>query len=178
MLTVYATEVSEIYGHGRRFVIWFSGCTLRCKGCMNQNMWDRASGKVTSVDELFNSIHQAHVDGVTFIGGEPLQQDDDIFELSTKITDAGLDIVLFTGYELEELNDLQRQVADLATVIVCGRFDITKRDTYLVHRGSSNQRIIVKNESLKELYSEEMRQVEVIIDEDSTTYLGFPEDFL
>lgn len=178
MLTVYATEVSEIYGHGRRLVIWFSGCTLHCKGCMNQEMWDKSAGIDTSAEDLLNLIIDSRVDGVTYIGGEPLQQGNDLLILSEHVKDIGLDIVLFTGYELEELNNIQNSIADLASVIISGRFIESERNTYLSHRGSSNQKIIVKDESLKEFYSEEVRQVEIIITEDSETYLGFPEDFI
>ena len=178
MLTVYATEISEIYGHGRRLVIWFSGCTLHCKGCMNQELWDRSSGKETAIEDLLNQIIDSKVDGVTYIGGEPLQQGEDLLILSKRIRDIGLDVVLFTGYQLEELDSLQKSVADLASVIIAGRYVESKRDTYLTHRGSSNQKVIIKDESLKPFYSEEVRQVEIIIDEDSETYLGFPEDFI
>ncbi len=178
MLTVYATETSEIYGHGRRFVIWFSGCTLHCKGCMNQGLWDKASGKEISVDSLLDQIIGSCVEGITYIGGEPLQQGSDLLTLSLRIRQLGLDIVLFTGYEMEELDDLQKSIADLASVIIAGRYVESKRDTYLTHRGSSNQKIIVKDDSLRQFYSEEARQVEIIITEDSETYLGFPEDFL
>jgi len=63
-------------------------------------------------------------------------------------------------------------------VIFVGRYVESKRDTYLTHRDSSNQKIIVKDESPKQFYSEEVRQVEIIISEDYETYLGFPEDFV
>jgi anaerobic ribonucleoside-triphosphate reductase activating protein len=178
MLTVYATEISEIYGHGRRFVIWFSGCTLHCKGCMNQDLWDRSSGEETTADALLAQIVNSHVDGVTYIGGEPLQQGEELLTLSERIRKIGLDIVLFTGYEPEEFDDLQKSVADLASVIIAGRYVECMRDTYLTHRGSSNQKVIIKDESLRRFYSGEARQVEIIITEDSETYLGFPEDFL
>lgn len=178
MLTVYATETSEIYGHGKRFVIWFSGCTLRCKGCMNKELWDRSSGKETAVKDLLSQIIDSNTKGVTYIGGEPLQQGEDLLILSKHIRELGLDIVLFTGYELEELNELQKSIVNLSSVIITGRYDESKRNTYLTHRGSSNQRIIIQDESLEQFYSGEARQVEIIITEDSETYLGFPEDFL
>jgi len=145
---------------------------------MNQELWDKSSGKDTAAEDLLNQIIDSKVDGVTYIGGEPLQQGEELLTLSECIRNIGLDIVLFTGYEMEELDSVQKSIADLASVIIAGRYVESKRDTYLTHRGSSNQKIIVKDESLKPFYSEEVRQVEIIIDEDSETYLGFPEDFL
>lgn len=179
MLTVYATEKSEIYGHGNRLVIWFSGCTLHCRGCVNSALWDKASGKNYTVDNLFAVIAASeNIVGVTYIGGEPLQQGADLIELSKKITDSGLDIVLFTGYEPEELSEEQRSIADYASVIITGRYDETQRDTGLLLRGSKNQRIVIKDEKLKHLYGVEARQVEVEITDAEDKYLGFPEDFI
>ncbi len=145
---------------------------------MNRDLWDRASGEEISADDLLDRIMGSHVDGVTYIGGEPLQQGEDLLTLSALIRQTGLDIVLFTGYEPEEFDELQQSIADLASVVIAGRYVESERDTYLTHRGSSNQRVIVKDGTLKRFYSEEVRQVEVIITEDSETYLGFPEDFL
>ena len=56
MLSVYAIEKSEIYGHGKRVVIWFSGCSLHCKGCINSHLWNKDAGKRCSVEELFKEI--------------------------------------------------------------------------------------------------------------------------
>ena len=145
---------------------------------MNQNLWDRSSGKETAADALLTQIADSRADGVTYIGGEPLQQGEELLILSKGIREIGLDIVLFTGYEPAEFDSLQKSIADLASVIIAGRYVESERNTYLAHRGSSNQKVIIKDESLKQFYSEEARQVEVIITEDSEIYLGFPEDFL
>ncbi len=179
MLTIYATEISEIYGHGRRLVIWFSGCSLRCDGCINSYLWNRSAGKETSVADIMKRVDaEQGLAGVTYIGGEPLEQDESLLELSQKIVSDGKDVVLFTGYELNELNDLQQKIADKAVVIISGRYDKAKRDTFLTHRGSGNQSVIIKDESLRPQYSEECRQVEIEITGDGEKYLGFPEDFI
>lgn len=177
MLTIYAIETSEIYGHGTRLVVWFSGCTLRCTGCINQYLWDKSAGQEVSVAELFKLIKKYKgIDGVTYIGGEPLQQGIELSILSKKVVDIGLDIVLFTGYELSELNQEQQNVVDMATVTITGRYDSTKRDTGLLLRGSSNQKIEVREEKLNEYYSNEFKQIEIEISETENKYLGFPED--
>ena len=116
--------------------------------------------------------------GVTLIGGEPLDQDEDLLEFVKSVMSRGLDVVLFTGYEPKELQGWKKEVFDLSQVVICGRYEQDLRDTNLLLRGSSNQRIIVKDESLKKYYSQEARQVEVIITEDEITYLGFLEDFI
>lgn len=179
MLTVYATEISEIYGHGRRLVIWFSGCSLKCDGCINSYLWDKSAGREMSIADIMEKIEgETDLTGVTFIGGEPLEQGELLLLLSQQIIDNGKDIVIFTGYEITELDDIQKKIADKAVVIISGRYDKTKRDTFLRHRGSGNQTVIVKNESLKQYYFEECRQVEVEITDNGEKYLGFSEDFL
>ena len=179
MLTVYAIEKSEIYGHGTRAVIWFSGCTLCCPGCVNQNMWDKTSGKPMTVEQVLRMIALYEgITGVTYIGGEPLQQGRELLILSEKIRILGLDIVLFTGYEEHEFSDVQIVVAECASVLIVGRYMESQRDTTLLLRGSRNQKIIVKDKSLLPFYTQECRQVEIWIDRDTDKFLGFPEDFL
>lgn len=179
MLTVYAIEKSEIYGHGQRAVIWFSGCTLHCKGCINEYLWDKSAGEEYSVDELMRDVVRlGQIAGVTFIGGEPLQQGKELLSFARKLIEHKLDIVLFTGYELDELGEWQKQVANLSSVVICGRYMANFRDTNLFLRGSSNQKIIVNDKKLSDYYSQECRQVEIEITEDADKFLGFPEDFI
>ena len=179
MLSVYAVEKSEIYGHGKRVVIWFSGCSLRCDGCINSYLWDKSVGTKYSVDQLLKLIIDfKDFNGVTYIGGEPLEQGEDLVLLSKKIVALNKDIVLFTGYELEELNDMQKQLFNLSSVVITGRYNREERDTGLFLRGSRNQKIIFNNKNLVDYYSKEQRQVEIEIGADYIKYLGFPEDFI
>ena len=179
MLSVYAIEKSEIYGHGKRVVIWFSGCSLRCKGCINSHLWNKNSGREFTAEILFEEIYSlGDFDGVTYIGGEPLEQGHDLIVLSKKLINANKDIVLFTGYELEELAEEKLEVCNLSSVVICGRYIEKERDTGLLLRGSRNQRIVVKDKNLLQFYNQEQRQVEIEISEEQIKFLGFPEDFL
>jgi hypothetical protein len=107
-----------------------------------------------------------------------LEHGADLLTLSEGIIASGLDIVLFTGYEPSEFNEIQKQISNHAVVVISGRYDATQRDTFLSHRGSSNQTVAVKNEKLKPFYSKECRQVEIEITAEGEKYLGFPEDFI
>ena len=123
MLSVYAIEKSEIYGHGKRVVIWFSGCSLRCKGCINSHLWNKNAGREYTTEILLEEIYSlGDFDGVTYIGGEPLEQGKDLVSLSQKLINAKKDIVLFTGYELEELAEEKLEVCNLSSVVICGRY--------------------------------------------------------
>lgn len=90
----------------------------------------------------------------------------------------GLDLVLFTGYELNELNVWQHKIVALSAAVICGRYISALRDTCLLLRGSGNQQIIVNDKALLNYYSEERRQVEVEITAEEDKFLGFPEDFI
>lgn len=178
MLTVYAIEKSEIYGHRQRAVIWFSGCTLHSKGCINEYMWNKFVGRNYTVDELIYAVNTfGELTGVTLIGGEPLQQGEELLSFVGEILKHKFDIVLFTVYELNELNERQKQVVNKSAVVICVKYKDEFRDTNLLLRGSSNQAIIIKDKKLKDFYSRECRQVEIEITA-ADKFLGFPEDFL
>ena len=179
MLSIYAIEKSEIYGHGKRAVIWFSGCTLRCRGCINKHLWDKDVGAYESVAAVLSKVSEYEdIVGVTLIGGEPLDQTEELLEFINLCKKRKLDTVLFTGYEPEELYGWKREAFELSDVAVCGRYDERLRDTGLLLRGSSNQRLIVRRPSLQKYYEQEARQVEITVTDTETLFLGFPEDFI
>ena len=68
---------SRANGPGLRAVIYFQGCTLGCRECWNPKT-HRFSGAERSIAEISDSVVLAHdarpLDGVTFSGGEPMQQ--------------------------------------------------------------------------------------------------------
>lgn len=76
-------------GPGSRFIIFFSGCPLRCKYCHNPDTWKMTDGKLYSVDELLNEAESCRgywgpKGGITVSGGEPLFQIDFLIELFTE----------------------------------------------------------------------------------------------
>ena len=74
MLKIYKiAHDSKIYGPGNRDVIWFKGCSLHCKNCINPELWSTKGAKLFSVDEAVNQLKSKHL---TLLGGEPLQQED------------------------------------------------------------------------------------------------------
>ncbi|MFD7766127.1 pyruvate formate-lyase-activating protein [Streptomyces sp. NPDC059787] len=67
-------------GPGTRFVLFLSGCPLRCLYCANPDTWHMRDGKPATVDEVMAEIakYRAFVTtaggGVTLTGGEALLQ--------------------------------------------------------------------------------------------------------
>lgn len=150
---------TKVEGPGRRFCIWFQGCSKRCKGCFAEETWDFGGGKKYDIEDVFKQIEaQKNIEGVTFLGGEPFEQAKELAGLSKRIKDIGLSIVCFTGYTIEELknkNDTSiNELLNYIDLLIDGRFDIEKFDLSRPWVGSSNQRYIflTNRYSEKEIY--------------------------
>jgi len=135
-------------GEGLRTSIYFAGCKHHCKGCHNPESWDFNNGKDMTVDEILKVIEENRFN-VTYSGGDPLfQKLDDLVLLSKKIHELGYNIWLYTGFTIEYLrkNSKYNEILDNIDVIVDGPFIEEKKDLTLKFRGSSNQRIIKKED--------------------------------
>jgi anaerobic ribonucleoside-triphosphate reductase activating protein len=131
-------------GPGRRLGIWLQGCTLACKGCMSRDTWDVGGGTEVGVDDLLRMWHDAvrgGADGLTISGGEPLQQAAALSRLLDAASVADRDVLLYTGYELDELDEQQSGVLGQVDAVVTGRYSAGE-PTRLIWRGSANQRLI------------------------------------
>src|SRR5260370_6781278 len=108
MLLHAMMAASRANGPGLRTVVWFQGCTLRCQNCFNEST-HRFEGQHIRPSEVAQAVFQATatelIEGVTFSGGEPMQQAPDLFELIEELRnrDSRLSFGLFTGYTEREL---------------------------------------------------------------------------
>lgn len=89
-------------GPGSRFIIFFSGCPLRCKYCHNPDTWDMTRGKLYSSDQLITEAlscksYWGKKGGITVSGGEPLMQLDFLLELFTKAKAQGINTCIDTA---------------------------------------------------------------------------------
>ena len=76
----------SVDGPGVRFIIFFSGCPLRCKYCHNPDTWNMMSGKLYEAAALLDEAmdcreYWGNKGGITVSGGEPLAQLDFLLEL-------------------------------------------------------------------------------------------------
>ena len=65
-------------GEGVRVSLFVSGCTHRCKGCFNEVAWDFSYGSLftkETEDELLAALAPDYVTGLTLLGGEPFEPD-------------------------------------------------------------------------------------------------------
>ncbi|MEW2048041.1 pyruvate formate-lyase-activating protein [Streptomyces sp. NPDC005476] len=90
-------------GPGTRFVLFVSGCSLRCLYCANPDTWHMRDGRETTVDEVMAEIEKYRAfittagGGVTITGGEPLLQPAFTGEVLRRCREAGLRTALDTS---------------------------------------------------------------------------------
>ena len=151
---------SLVNGPGVRRVFFSQGCNHNCKGCFNPETHSFELGEEKDMDELIEGvINNPFIKGVTFSGGDPLEQADKFAyiakELKNKIKDREFNIWCYTGYKFEYIIDnLEKRIGwkeliNNIDVLVDGKFEEDKKEEGLKFRGSSNQRIIDIKESLK-----------------------------
>lgn len=136
-------------GKGVRTTLFVSGCLRHCPGCFNRESWDFNYGeKFTekTMEKIFNSMDEYH-DGITILGGEPLEPQNVIdlaeFLREFKILFPNKTIWVYTGYIYESLKGkLYDTILSYIDILVDGPFIEELKDSSLKFRGSSNQRII------------------------------------
>ena len=160
-----------VNGNGCRYVIWVQGCNFKCDDCWNKNTWDSNIKNIRNVTEMFNEILESDtINGVTFTGGEPLLQAEELLILATLIKDkTDLGIHIFTGFELSEnRTEIQNKLIKLADTIVFGRFN--KKLPY-------NNQIVINQTSDKWSYNNSDIEID-INDELELLFTGYPTDNL
>ena len=151
-------------GLGVRVSLFVSGCTHHCKNCFNEVTWDFYYGKVFDEkveEQILEYLKPNHITGLTLLGGEPMEPSNQRallpFIKKVKETYPNKDIWMYSGYvfdkELLQESRARCEVTDellsYIDVLVDGRFVEELKDLSLKFRGSSNQRIIDVQESLK-----------------------------
>jgi pyruvate formate lyase activating enzyme len=124
---------SAAYGPGSRFVVFLSGCTLRCQYCDSPETWNMPDGKKMPVGDLLKQIgvYRAYLDraggGVTASGGDPLEQPEFLTALFQGCKSLGLHTALDTsGFLGASATDALLDATDLVLLDIKS-FD---RDTY------------------------------------------------
>ena len=169
--------VKDILGFKDRLVIWVAGCPFSCDGCIAEELQNFNNGKDYNYQDLSNKIlsNQNKFFGITFTGGEPLAQADELFLLLNLIKN--FDKMLFTGYIKSELNEIQLKCYEMFDLVVEGRFDKNKMGNFL-WRGSSNQIITSPTSKyqniLKDLSNSKSAGLEVSLIENQIYYYGIP----
>lgn len=150
-------------GVGIRISLFVSGCRNYCKGCFNPEAWSFDYGRefdMPAMAEIVAHLTNPNVRGLSILGGDPFEPEniDTVTDICRAIKSEfpEKDIWCWTGYSYEDLKALP--IMKYLDVLVDGKFEQDKKDLRLKWRGSSNQRVIDVQESLKSgeavLYSE------------------------
>ena len=160
MLNIYRIENNNpIYGPGKRTVIWFRGCSLHCNGCINHELLNRDDSSYKTVNEVLKLITD---DGVTLLGGEPLEQEA-LEELIDKLKNRNKSIILFTGYSIKNYDDNKKRITSKCDVVISEPFIKELKDDSLYLRGSTNQIITINSNiyNIKDFNKNNIMEIEV-----------------
>jgi anaerobic ribonucleoside-triphosphate reductase activating protein len=153
MIQVLAiVEDTMVDGPGFRTSIYCAGCRHNCKGCHNPQSWDFTGGQAMTTDEVMRVIEADPYANVTFSGGDPMYQPEGFAELARAIRERTTKTIwCYTGFTFEALmaNPRQRALVELLDVLVDGPFVHTLRDETCLFRGSSNQRLVDVQASIR-----------------------------
>lgn len=93
---IHSTEsFGSVDGPGVRFIIFVSGCPMRCQFCHNPDTWKMQDGELKTTDELLKTAlryksYWKDKGGITVSGGEPLMQMDFLIDLFEKAKEQGV----------------------------------------------------------------------------------------
>lgn len=142
-------------GDGIRVTLFVSGCSLHCEGCHNPQCWNQNSGKpFTELVEsrIMAELSKGYVSGLTLSGGHPLEEYNlsEVTKLCKKVKELfpTKTIWLYTGLLYENVENYE--IIKYIDVLVDGKFEKDKKDPALKWVGSSNQRVINIQETLKQ----------------------------
>ncbi len=150
-------------GPGVRVALFVSGCRNHCKNCFNPETWDFAYGEPFTKeveDSIMKGLEPDHIKGLTLLGGDPFEPENAKvlapFVERVRANYPNKTIWCYTGYTFDELLTGKRIPIDTVLrifrcldILVDGRFVEALKDLTLLFRGSSNQRLILVQESLK-----------------------------
>ncbi len=171
-------------GPGVRLGVWLQGCTIHCKGCIDQGSWNFSDEKkvdINEVEKIIAAFAPRRVDGVTISGGEPFDQPEaleKIISFCREIT--GGDILVYSGYSYAGLKVNFPDILKKIDVIITEPFVETEKDE-LIWRGSDNQKIRLISDKARAIYPKNInktkytvRNIQISNDEGKIFIVGIP----
>lgn len=152
-------------GTGVRVSIYVSGCHFHCKGCHNKEAWDFNYGKKfedSTIDYILDLMNHDYIAGLSILGGEPLElvNQQGLVKLVEKVKSKYPEktIWCYTGYDFEKdvygkmykEYDFTKKFLENIDIMVDGEFVEEQKIVNLKFRGSTNQKKIDVQASLKE----------------------------
>lgn len=134
-------------GPGERFTLWVQGCHNGCPGCYSRALWEQTGGYEVSVEALLEQIRaEEGLEGITLLGGEPMEQAEPLSRLAAGARAMGLSVLTFTGLTLEAIRaqaDPHRlALLQHTDLLIDGPYMQQLHDTSRPWVGSKNQRYL------------------------------------
>lgn len=160
---------TSVEGPGLRSALWLQGCSIRCPDCCNPELQPAAGGHDVSVEQLALQIVEAGAEGLTLLGGEPLDQAEELTDLLQRLRAAGYrGIIMFTGYEWSDItkDPVKSGAAGLCDLVIAGPFIKEKSPGSRRWIGSDNQTTHFLTSCYSDLerqWPENKREIEIFI---------------
>ena len=149
-------EIDITNGSGIGVALFTQGCPYHCKNCFNPETWDFNKGMVWTKEienKIIELLKPEYITRLTILGGEPLieRNIEPLTALLKRVKGIYPDkqVWLYTGGDFEVLEGLYEEIFQYIDILIDGRYIDDLRDYKLKWRGSSNQRIIDVQASLK-----------------------------
>ncbi len=143
-------------GPGVRVSIFMQGCCFNCKNCFNPETHDFNGGKEftqQTIDRVLELADKDFIEGLSILGGEPMHPKN--LDASAQLAKAfkkrypDKSVWVWSGFLFDrDLKD--KEILKYIDVLVDGQFEEDKYSPMLKWKGSSNQRVIDVQKSLKE----------------------------
>lgn len=142
-------------GPGIRVSIFFQGCAFHCKNCFNPETWDFNGGLEFTdkeIDTIIDLAKENHIKGLSILGGEPMHPKNitNTTKLAKKFKETYPNKTIWTWSGFLFDKDLKdKEVMKYIDVLIDGQYKDELHNPTLKWRGSSNQRVIDVQKSLK-----------------------------
>ena len=133
-------------GDGLRYAVFLAGCPLRCIYCHNPDTWTTKTGKEYTNEQILKKIlrckpyMKAGNGGVTFSGGEPLVQAEELIDLILQLREHEIGSCIDTAGNVPLNNAVKTVLLACESVLLDLKF-ATEED-YQAHTSGSLQKTI------------------------------------
>ena len=164
-------------GDGNGISIFVQGCNFHCYLCFNPETWNFNGGKEwtkETEDTFIKLADREYIKRISFLGGSPLCDENikDVYNIIVRLRERFPEkyIWVYTGFVWENIyskeyydnykyttfsrppmdaNEYRNDLLQYIDILVDGKFEYENRDPNILFRGSTNQRIIDVQKSLK-----------------------------
>ena len=143
-------------GPGVRVSVFMQGCSFHCKNCFNPETHDFNGGKEFTdevIEHILELCDKDYIEGLSILGGEPMHPTniDGTAKLAKAFKEkfSNKNVWVWSGF-LFDKNLKDTEAVKYIDVLVDGQYVDELHNPLLKWKGSSNQRVIDVQKSLKE----------------------------